>query len=78
MHAEDLLAALRRRPFVPFRLRVTEGASYMVRHPDSVLVTRRTAYVAILPSDDPSQVPDRAAAIALVHITQLEDMPSAA
>jgi hypothetical protein len=78
VHPEELLAALRRKPFVPFRLHVTDGTSYVIRHPEMVLVTRRSAYVAILPSGDPAQLPDRATAVAFLHISQLEELPTAA
>lgn len=39
MFATELLRLLQQKPFVPFRLHVSEGAVYDVRHPDLVIAT---------------------------------------
>jgi hypothetical protein len=75
MNPEELFAAVHRRPFVPFRLHVSDGSSYDVRHPDSILVTRRSAILAL--AGNPDEVPERAITIALLHITRLEDLDAA-
>ncbi|HWG45670.1 MAG TPA: hypothetical protein VN688_23110 [Gemmataceae bacterium] len=41
----ELLRLLQQKPFVPFRLHVTEGTVYDVRHPDLVIAT--LGFVAI-------------------------------
>src|SRR5438067_2454704 len=43
MAPEELTAALRRQPFVPFRLTLTEGSSYEVHHPELCMAGRRSA-----------------------------------
>jgi hypothetical protein len=75
MHPDEVFAAVRRRPFVPFRLHVSDGSAYELRHPDSILVTRR-AIILALPGDA-DQVPERAVTIALVHVTRLEEIDGA-
>jgi hypothetical protein len=72
MHPEELFAAARRRPFTPFRLHVSDGPAYDIRHPDSILVTRRSAYLAL--PGDASQIAERGLVLALVHITRLEEL----
>ncbi len=47
MHPNDVLAALRRKPFVPFRLYVDDGSAYEIRHPELLLLTQSAAYVGI-------------------------------
>jgi hypothetical protein len=72
VHPDELFAVTRRRPFIPFRLHVSDGSSFDVRHPDSILVSRRSAVLAV--PDDPTQPADRFATVALVHITRLEEL----
>ncbi len=74
MHPDEIVAALRREPFLPFRLHVADGSSYDIRHPELLWVTARTAYVG-LPSDAPGLVPERAVTIALGHVSRLEELP---
>lgn len=72
MHAEGLWAAIRRRPFVPFRLHVSDGSSYDLRHPEALGLTRHGAYL-FLPGDS-DQIPQRALIISLIHISRLEEL----
>ena len=46
----DIHEAARRKPFEPFRITLTTGETYDVRHPDLIMVGRRAAIVGI-PSD---------------------------
>ena len=75
MHPDDLLLVLRRQPFVPVRLHVSDGASYDIRHPEMLLLTRRAAYVGV-PGD--GSIPERAIIVALAHISRLEELPAGA
>ena len=72
MHPEELFAAVRRRPFMPFRLHVSDGSSHDVRHPDSVLVSRRATVLGV--PDDPTRPAERLVTVALVHVTRLEEL----
>ena len=47
MPPQDLLQALRRRPFEPFRLHVSDGTVYEVRHPELVIVALGSAVVGM-------------------------------
>ncbi len=76
MHPDELLAALRRQPFQSFRVHVSDGSSYEVRHPEMMLVTRHTAYVA-LPGKTPESVPKKAVTIALLHVSRIETLAAA-
>jgi hypothetical protein len=47
MKKEDFELLLKRRPFTPFRLHFSNGATHDVTHPDSVLLSDRMAAIAI-------------------------------
>jgi hypothetical protein len=76
VHPDEVLAALRRQPFVPFRLHVADGSSYEIRHPELVWVSPRAAYVGI-PTTVPGLV-ERAVVIGLGHVSRLEELPAPA
>ncbi len=74
MSRDDLLEFLRIRPFQPFRIFVTDGTMYKVRHPELVLVGRTKAMVFFPAPDSPPPAFDRFEAVALVHITRIEPL----
>ena len=67
MAPEGLVAALRRRPFVPFRVTLTEGSTYEVRHPELCLAGRRSAVIGFPASGDPDLLYDRSATAGQEH-----------
>lgn len=74
MRAEDLLEFHRRRPFVPYRIYVTDGQTYEVRHPDQVIVLRSRIVIGL---GGENGVPDHLEHIALVHVVRIEELESA-
>ncbi len=73
MSHEDLLGFARKRPFAPFRLFVSDGSVYDVRHPELVMLGKRS--VALGLTTDPGQtVYDRLATVDLLHITRVEPL----
>ena len=59
----DVLQALRRRPFEPFRLVVSDGTSYTVNHPDLVAVTLGSLILDSPPSTPWSEVEELRSAV---------------
>jgi hypothetical protein len=76
MHPDEVVAALRRRPFLPFRLHVADGSAYDIRHPELLWVSLRAAYIGI-PAAAPGLV-ERQVVIALGHVSRLEELPEPA
>jgi len=74
MDPQEIRLALRRQPFVPFRLHLLDGTVFDFKHPDGLFMTRRTAYAAAQPVDD-KVLPERAVVIAVLHISRLEESP---
>jgi hypothetical protein len=72
MAPQDILEAVRRRPFAPFRMTLTEGSTYEVRHPELCMVGRRAVVVGVLAPGRPDQLFDRSVTIDLLHIVKLE------
>jgi hypothetical protein len=74
MSQDELLEAARRQPFRPFRVTLTTGATFDVRHPELFMVGRRSAIIGIA-KDAESRVYDRTMNVDLLHIVALEDLP---
>jgi hypothetical protein len=66
MTKEDLHEAARRQPFQPFRVTLTTGSTYDIRHPDLIMVGRRSAVIGIT-NDSKGQVYDRTLKVDLMH-----------
>ena len=71
---DDVQARLRDRPFLPVRIVLTTGQSYDIYHPDLVLVGRRFLIVGTPSSENPSHA-DLVTRVALVHVSELRDLP---
>jgi len=75
MSREELRANLRQQPFEPFRIVLTDGASFEVRHPDLLWVGQHTAYVGL--TGDPGQTFfERSVKVDLLHISRVERLDS--
>ena len=70
----DLQARLRERPFTPMQIVTSTGESYDVPHPELVIVAPHFVMVGTPTPNDPSQA-ERITRVALVHITELRDLP---
>ena len=78
MRPEDILEILRARPFEPFRVYLTDGAVYEIRHPDMAIVQRSKVTVAVPGPEGPEDPAERTVNCALIHITRTELLDGAA
>jgi hypothetical protein len=78
MAPDELINALHRRPFVPFRVTLTVGSTYDVRHPELCMVGRRSAVIGLITTDTPDHLFERSMTIDLLHIVKLEPLETAA
>ena len=76
MPLEELLIWLRRRPFRPFRVFVSDGAAYDARHPELVMPGKRSVLIGFPANGETEPVYERFVDIDLVHITRFEPLPS--
>ncbi len=74
MRPDDVLQLLRARPFQPFRISLSDGQQYEVRHPEIAIVSRSTVVVGIPGPRGPDGPVERVVTCALVHITRMEPL----
>jgi hypothetical protein len=72
MRPDDLLELLRAAPFEPFRIHLSDGVAFEIRHPDMAIVQRSKVTVAVPGSEGPDGPAERTVNCALVHITRTE------
>jgi hypothetical protein len=70
MSASAIKERLSRRPFEPFRVVLSSGDAYEVRHPEMALLLRNGIYVAI-PDSQPGP-PEQAVWCSLLHVASIE------
>jgi hypothetical protein len=73
MSPDSLRKELRRQPFVPLRLYLTDGTSYEVRHPEMVLVSQREVYIGT-ETEPGSGVAAKTDLVSLLHIVRVEQL----
>jgi hypothetical protein len=71
MSPADILQALRKRPFEPFRIEVSDGTAYEVRHPEMVMVGLGSLSIGIPPVGALQPVYERVETVSLRHIVKL-------
>jgi hypothetical protein len=74
MTREELHQASRHQPFEPFRVILTTGATYDIRHPDLILVGKRSAVIGVTSEPDGTAY-DRTIKVDLLHIVAIEELP---
>jgi hypothetical protein len=76
MTTEELQGLVRKRPFVPFRIYVSEGASFEIRHPELLMVGKDSAFIGL--TTNPMQTTyDRWTMVDLLHIIRVEPIQAA-
>jgi hypothetical protein len=72
MDPDELFEKVRHRPFEPFRIHVSDGTSYEVKHPDQIMVGRRSSHVGLSRNGEgPFQ---KIAIVANIHIARIEPL----
>ncbi len=72
MRPDDIRDFLQKRPFQPFRLTLTDGRTYEVRHPELAMVGRSIVAIGVPAANDPRPVFDRLVTVSLLHVMQIE------
>ena len=75
MSAETLWTRIREKPFRPFRLLLSSGDSYDVRHPEFILITKHRVTIAITNPNQPDGLAEREVVVSPLHIAGAEDLP---
>lgn len=73
MYVDEIRERIRRQPFEPFRLHVSDGSRYDVLHHDFALVFMRSVTIAVgAPTAD--DYPAKSVDIDPLHITRIESL----
>jgi hypothetical protein len=74
MRRHDLLEVLTRQPFRPFRLYVSDGAVYVIHHPDLLWVSPTAALIGVKEGPEPGPAIDQFKIVDLDHVTRVEHL----
>jgi hypothetical protein len=77
MSPKDLKARIQQRPFIPFRLVLTEGTSYDVCHPEFFMLGKRSAIIG-LTKEPQADFYDATVMVDLLHIVRIEPLDTTA
>jgi hypothetical protein len=77
MRPEDINRLLRRQPFQPFRVFLSNGRTYEVRHRELAAVGRSTMFIGMPAPDLPPLTYDEFAIVVLLHINDVQPIPTA-
>ena len=72
MNPQDVLQLLRKRPFEPFRIHLSDGSSFEIRHPELAIVERTKVIVGVPGPKGPEGPVERSVFCALLRITRAE------
>lgn len=72
MNAAQVREHLRREPFRPVRIHISDGSHYDVHHPEMALVTRTEVAIAL--EDAQGELPERMVYCDPLHITRIEPL----
>ena len=70
MRALEIQEHVRKRPFAPFRVFLSDGSAHDVRHPEFILVMQREIIIGLPTHGD--EIPERKVFIDPIHITRIE------
>ena len=70
MRLNELKEVLRAQPFEPFRIKLTNEDSYVIRHPEFAALSRSSVHVGIPSGKD--GIPDRYVQCDLLHVVSIE------
>ncbi len=73
IRTEDIEELIRKRPFEPFRICMTDGRTYDIIHPELCLPGRNKVHVGV-PDPKAKRWVMRVDQCALVHITRIEPL----
>lgn len=72
MGGMEVIRLLREQPFKPFRLKISNGNAYDVRHPDMAIVTGTAVYVGIPPTEPEVPFAKDIVIVSLDHVVEME------
>ena len=75
MSLDALKTAMSRRPFEPFRVILSSGDGYEIRHPEFAWLVKGGLFIG-LPANN-GELPERAVFCSMLHIAAIENLTAA-
>ena len=75
LRPEKLRDELRRQPFVPLRVYLTDGKTYDIRHPEMAMVTSQEVYIGREETSPGSGVARECDLVSLLHVVRVDQVP---
>lgn len=73
MRAEEFKELLEVQPFVPLRIHMSDGKTFDIHHPDTVLVLRSRIDIGV-PAEPPARILDRVEHCSMLHVVRVEEL----
>jgi len=77
MTAKRIVDFVTAEPFRPYRIKMTSGKSYDIRHPEMIQVGRTTATVFTWMSDDEEEAKEREQELSILRVEAMEPLEPA-
>lgn len=71
MDPDELYQKVREHPFEAFRIHVSDGTAYDVKHPEQIMIGRRSSHVGLGDGEGPFQ---KIAVVSNIQITRIEPL----
>jgi hypothetical protein len=75
MSPHDILARVKKKPFIPMRIITSAGEQYDVYDPDLIMVGNHHIHVGTASEDNPA-IFDRSKFVTVQHLTAIENLPA--
>jgi hypothetical protein len=73
MRPEKLEELLKRRPYVPIRLHLSDGTTFDIKHPELALLTRSTVDIGVTEKEG-TTIADRVVYCSLLQVAKVENL----
>ena len=77
MRPEDVIQLLRQQPFQPFRMWLSDGAEFEIRHPEMVQVGKSTMTIFTYLSNEPEEAKEQQVEVSLLLTESVEPLDPA-
>ena len=77
MHPAEIKQMLDARPFVPFRVHMSDGKHLDINHPELAVLSRISLHVGESVTDPLTEIPPRITMVSPLHIVRLEPLVAA-
>ena len=71
MSSNDIRSAVRKIPFEPFRIQVSDGSAYDVIHPELVMIGVSSVIIGVSPAGESKPFYERTETVSIRHIVKL-------